>query len=270
MSLDKFGGIGHLWARGFGAAWRAFLDPPVNSAHQPDWATMSRVARPSPALLGTAAILLGTAFMAIPLTAEILPGGTAPTAQSNEAPKGEAKSEARRAETAKSEPGRSEINKSESGKNETGKNEGGKNESGKSDREPKPEGKTEGKAEGKADASKSEPGAPHPDESAETTRQIGAAGRGECQWIGQRIVGLLWKDDLDTAFRHLELYDRFGCPGEHLQLSFRCLTRQGDIQKNPKEQNVFDNRVEACWLNPAAPAPPPPPPAAAAEKPAPK
>ena len=28
---------------------------------------------------------------------------------------------------------------------------------------------------------------------------------------------LLWRDDLDTAFRHLDLYDRFGCPSAHIQ-----------------------------------------------------
>ncbi|MDO4950644.1 MAG: lipid-binding protein, partial [Bacteroidales bacterium] len=38
---------------------------------------------------------------------------------------------------------------------------------------------------------------------------------------------LMWLDDLDTAFRHLDLYDRFGCPGGHVQATFRCLTRFG-------------------------------------------
>ena len=40
----------------------------------------------------------------------------------------------------------------------------------------------------------------------------GPAGNPECVWFGTRVVGLLWQDDLDTAFRHLDLYDRFGCP----------------------------------------------------------
>ncbi len=35
------------------------------------------------------------------------------------------------------------------------------------------------------------------------------------------------RDDLDTAFRHLDLYDRFGCPAGHIQATFRCLVRQG-------------------------------------------
>jgi hypothetical protein len=45
----------------------------------------------------------------------------------------------------------------------------------------------------------------------------GAAGNPECVWLGRRVVNLLWRDDMDTAFRHLDLYDRFGCPGAHIQ-----------------------------------------------------
>jgi hypothetical protein len=91
----------------------------------------------------------------------------------------------------------------------------------------------------------------------------GAAARAECVWLGERAVGLMWRDDLDTAFRHLDLYDRFGCPGEHVQVSFRCVVRQGSI--DPKATETFNARVHSCWINPATP--PPPPPTAAAEKP---
>ncbi|MGC2077688.1 MAG: beta-1-3, beta-1-6-glucan biosynthesis protein, partial [Xanthobacteraceae bacterium] len=50
-------------------------------------------------------------------------------------------------------------------------------------------------------------------EFAEARRLLkGAAGNPECVWLGRRVVGLLWRDDLDTAFRHLDMYDRFGCP----------------------------------------------------------
>lgn len=94
---------------------------------------------------------------------------------------------------------------------------------------------------------------------------MGPAARGECIWLGERAVGLMWKDDLDTAFRHLELYDRFGCPGEHLQISFRCVVRQGNIDQ--KATDAFNARVHSCWLNPALPAAPPNPPTAAVEKP---
>ncbi|MDU6832968.1 MAG: beta-1-3, beta-1-6-glucan biosynthesis protein, partial [Bradyrhizobium sp.] len=45
----------------------------------------------------------------------------------------------------------------------------------------------------------------------------GPAGNPECVWLGRRVVQLMYRDDLDTAFRHLDLYDRFGCPGGHVQ-----------------------------------------------------
>jgi len=106
------------------------------------------------------------------------------------------------------------------------------------------------------------------DEIAEASRVLtGPAGNPECVWLGRRVVSLLWRDDLDTAFRHLDLYDRFGCPGPHIQATFRCLVRQGNI--DPKQQETLNGRVHACWLNPtlepapaAATAPPAQPPAA--------
>lgn len=235
-------------------------------------------------------MVLGTVLMAGPLTAEILPGRTAQSSEASkteaartEAARSEAKAEARKAEKPDTNKSDTETNKTESGKPESGKPE-------------KEQGRDSKPDSARPDAAKADGAASHADESTETTRQVGAAGRGECLWIGTRIVGLVWKDDLDTAFRHLELYDRFGCPGEHLQLSFRCITRwdkalkeqrelkeqkeqQGE-QKEPKEQrehpdtfwvppqNVFDKAVGDCWTDPATPAPPPP--AAAAEKPAPK
>jgi hypothetical protein len=77
----------------------------------------------------------------------------------------------------------------------------------------------------------------------------GPAGNPECVWLGRRVVNLLWRDDLDTAFRHLDLYDRFGCPSAHIQATFRCLVRQGNI--DPKAQETLNGRVHACWLNPS-------------------
>jgi hypothetical protein len=105
------------------------------------------------------------------------------------------------------------------------------------------------------------------DEFAEAQREVtGPAGNPECVWLGRRVVGLLWRDDLDTAFRHLDLYDRFGCPGPHIQASFRCLILHGS-NIDPKAADSLNGRVQACWINPANPAPPPAPaasPAAAA------
>jgi len=94
------------------------------------------------------------------------------------------------------------------------------------------------------------------DEIAEAARVLtGAAGNPECVWLGRRVVGLLWRDDLDTAFRHIDLYDRFGCPSAHVQAAFRCLIRQGPI--DPKAQETLNGRVFSCWLDPAmAPAAP--------------
>ena len=90
------------------------------------------------------------------------------------------------------------------------------------------------------------------DEFAEAAQAInGPAGNPECVWLGRRVVRLMWRDDLDTAFRHLDLYDRFGCPGGHIQATFRCLTRFGD-QIDPKVAETLDSRVHACWINPGA------------------
>src|SRR6187200_2507154 len=102
------------------------------------------------------------------------------------------------------------------------------------------------------------------DEFAEAAQVInGPAGNPECVWLGRRVVRLMWRDDLDTAFRHLDLYDRFGCPGGHIQATFRCLTRFGG-QIDPKVAETLSSRIHACWINPGAQ-----PQAAAAASPAP-
>jgi hypothetical protein len=90
------------------------------------------------------------------------------------------------------------------------------------------------------------------DEFAEAAQAInGPAGNPECVWFGRRVVRLMFLDDIDTALRHLDLYDRFGCPGGHVQATFRCLTRFG-AQIDPKVASTLDSRVHACWINPAA------------------
>src|SRR3954465_137470 len=89
------------------------------------------------------------------------------------------------------------------------------------------------------------------DEFAEAAQAInGPAGNPECVWFGRRVVRLMWLDDIDTALRHLDLYDRFGCPGGHVQATFRCLTRFG-AQIDPKVAETLGSRVHACWINPA-------------------
>jgi hypothetical protein len=101
------------------------------------------------------------------------------------------------------------------------------------------------------------------DEFAEAQKALGGpAGNPECVWLGRRVVSLLLNDDLDTAFRHLDMYDRFGCPSGHVQASFRCLVLQHadsiDTKADPKTGDSRDARVRSCWLNPnqqGAPAP---------------
>jgi len=89
------------------------------------------------------------------------------------------------------------------------------------------------------------------DEFAEAERVLGGpAANPECLWLGRRVVSLLWRDDLDTAFRHLDLYDRFGCPASHIQATFRCVVRQGNI--DPKATDSLHARVHGCWINPSA------------------
>ena len=90
------------------------------------------------------------------------------------------------------------------------------------------------------------------DEFAEAAQAInGPGGNPECVWLGRRVVQLMYRDDLDTAFRHVDLYDRFGCPGVHIQAAFRCLTRfLGEI--DDKVKNSLSDHVHACWINPNA------------------
>ena len=103
------------------------------------------------------------------------------------------------------------------------------------------------------------------DEFAEAERVLGgAAANPECLWLGRRVVSLLWRDDLDTAFRHLDLYDRFGCPSGHIQVTFRCLVLHANTI-DPKAADSLNGRVHACWISPALPAAPPP--AASAQPP---
>ena|SRR5690349_263774 len=94
----------------------------------------------------------------------------------------------------------------------------------------------------------------------------GPAGYPECTHLGELAIMLMAKNDLDTAFRHIELYDRFGCPGAHVQQSFRCLLLKGI--PNSKDSTTLESLVRNCWAPKAAataaPAPAPAPPPATA------
>lgn len=93
---------------------------------------------------------------------------------------------------------------------------------------------------------------PRVNELVEVSKQLsGPAGNPECVWVGRNIVGRLYANDLDTAFRHLDLYDRFGCPGGHVQAAFRCVLKQTPAE--PQKQENVNARVHSCWVNPASP-----------------
>jgi hypothetical protein len=84
----------------------------------------------------------------------------------------------------------------------------------------------------------------------------GPAGNPECVDLGTKALSRLYGDDIDTAFRHLDLYDRFGCPGGHIQAAYRCLLLHPITpEKKPDDPkaNVLDGAVDACWVNPALP-----------------
>jgi hypothetical protein len=89
------------------------------------------------------------------------------------------------------------------------------------------------------------------DEYAEAERRLGGgpAANPECVWLGQRVVNLLVQDDLDTAFRHLDLYDRFGCPSGHVQTTFRCAVKK---TVDTKAKDKLKTEIYNCWVNPDA------------------
>lgn len=75
-----------------------------------------------------------------------------------------------------------------------------------------------------------------------------SAGSPECVWTGRRIASLLWRDDVDTARRYIDLYDRFNCSAEHLKLAFRCIIDQGPL--DAKAADKLASRVHNCWIAP--------------------
>jgi hypothetical protein len=84
----------------------------------------------------------------------------------------------------------------------------------------------------------------------------GPAGNPECFDLGVKALSRLSQDDIDTAFRHLDLYDRFGCPSAHIQAAYRCLLLHPatpDRKPDDPKASVLDGTVEACWINPALP-----------------
>ena len=116
--------------------------------------------------------------------------------------------------------------------------------------EQKPEGKAESdqKAAEQAKAAASKPTRPSRNIEEAAAKLSRSAGAPECVWTGRRIASLLWRDDIDTARRYIDLYDRFNCSSEHLKLVFRCVIEQGPI--DPKAADRLASRVHDCWIAP--------------------
>jgi hypothetical protein len=71
--------------------------------------------------------------------------------------------------------------------------------------------------------------------------------RAECEWTGQRIMSLLWRDDVNTAREQNRFYEMFGCPAAHLPVAFRCVIEESESKP---DQNDLNARVYSCWTNP--------------------
>ena len=85
-------------------------------------------------------------------------------------------------------------------------------------------------------------------EFAEAAKLPKNAGLPECLWTGRLVASLLYRNDVDTAKRYIDLYDRFSCPPDHLKLAIRCVVRQGPMDQKGTEKLAA--RVHACWVNP--------------------
>lgn len=84
-------------------------------------------------------------------------------------------------------------------------------------------------------------------EFAEAAKLPKNAGLPECLWTGRLVASLLYRNDVDTAKRYMDLYDRFSCPADHLKLAIRCVVRLGPMDQKGAEK--LATRVHACWIN---------------------
>jgi hypothetical protein len=117
---------------------------------------------------------------------------------------------------------------------------------GEQKQEGKPEGEPKSDEQAKAEQQEADKAIAEYKEAA--AKLSSSAGAPECVWTGRRIASLLWRDDIDTARRYIDLYDRFNCSSEHLKLVFRCVIKQGPI--DPKAADRLASRVHNCWIAP--------------------
>ena len=67
--------------------------------------------------------------------------------------------------------------------------------------------------------------------------------RGECAWVGTRIVLSLARDDVDQARKFTDFYRLFGCRESKLATAFRCLIKadEASVKKDPSLE------ADVCW-----------------------
>lgn len=98
---------------------------------------------------------------------------------------------------------------------------------------------------------KAEPPKTEADHLRDVARQVkGPAGQPECAHLGENAISLMMRNDVDAASRHVDLYDRFGCPGAYVRESLRCALLSGTPVS--KDSRSLEDVVRTCWLNPAA------------------
>jgi hypothetical protein len=88
-------------------------------------------------------------------------------------------------------------------------------------------------------------------EFAEAAKLPKNAGLPECLWTGRLAASRFYSNDVDTAKRYMDLYERFSCPSDHLKLAIRCVVRLWPRQG----AEMLADRVQACWVNPDTPPP---------------
>lgn len=70
----------------------------------------------------------------------------------------------------------------------------------------------------------------------------------ECSWVGKRTIRVLMRDDLIAAEGFLKFYNTFGCPVRYLGQAFGCSLA---VPEGTAAREI-ENRIDACWANPAA------------------
>ena len=75
-----------------------------------------------------------------------------------------------------------------------------------------------------------------------------ATAQAECAWVGKRVVGLLVRDDVDTATDFTRFYAMFHCPDAHIGATLACVVSDPGASR---EGAALSEHVDLCWANPS-------------------